>query len=436
MAWYPQGDGGRTPSVNRPSFGRVGPAQGGGGGFWRGGEESSSEFGALFGLPPHLFARTVEGRAAFDPPPATSRSSDSLPDLIDWMDAPPIPPPVPPAGRVTRMQRTEGRCYVCNGIRPVVVEEGHDPVCVECGQTFVELGVSASDFGDADFGAAGPLPALFNMMLAPLMDRDYFQGPNGRFQSLGSILGAFLTALNEENFNNVLHHIMQNDPNKYGPPPAAEDVRRALPREELTPTTAEGDCAVCQEPFKAGEIGTRLTRDRNECGHMFHDHCLIPWLEAHNTCPVCRYELPTDDADYEARKAQVRGQLQRNLSQRPSLHLGTDSSQPRPEQRAVSTTIRQSPLASLAGRHYVSTSHANTMPGQRRLDNARPSPPQYWAPVSRPPAGSQPAPPRQAASGTLARFPIGPAYDWMMGPDNAQNPSNHQHPNHQRHRRC
>jgi hypothetical protein len=53
---------------------------------------------------------------------------------------------------------------------------------------------------------------------------------------------------------------------------------------ELEPPT----CTVCCEGIPLGGKGMFMP-----CGHIYHPDCLNPWLKDHNTCPVCRYELPT-----------------------------------------------------------------------------------------------------------------------------------------------
>ena len=56
-------------------------------------------------------------------------------------------------------------------------------------------------------------------------------------------------------------------------------------------------CAVCKDEISLGVEVTRLP-----CSHHYHQDCIMPWLSIRKTCPLCRFELPTDDVDYERRK--------------------------------------------------------------------------------------------------------------------------------------
>lgn len=50
-------------------------------------------------------------------------------------------------------------------------------------------------------------------------------------------------------------------------------------------------CSICHDSFAAGDIVLKLP-----CRHMYHESCVISWLESHNTCPLCRHTMPVQDA--------------------------------------------------------------------------------------------------------------------------------------------
>lgn len=73
-----------------------------------------------------------------------------------------------------------------------------------------------------------------------------------------------------------------------GPPPMAKENIQEIPTVKISKEQLEksSSCSVCWEDFTEGEEVKLL-----ECGHCFHSQCIVPWLELHGTCPVCRKEL-------------------------------------------------------------------------------------------------------------------------------------------------
>jgi len=103
---------------------------------------------------------------------------------------------------------------------------------------------------------------------------------------------------------------MENDPNQYGPPPAALKAVESLKKVDISEfLEMKQDCFICLTQIAEmdknelnGLMGEERIIIEMPCDHTFHSGCLMPWLKQHNSCPTCRFELPTDDQDYERRK--------------------------------------------------------------------------------------------------------------------------------------
>ncbi|XP_048235400.1 E3 ubiquitin-protein ligase SIRP1 [Ricinus communis] len=105
----------------------------------------------------------------------------------------------------------------------------------------------------------------------------------------------------------LLQHLAENDPNRYGTPPAQKEAIEALPTVTIKNTS---QCSVCLDDF---EIGTEAKE--MPCKHRFHDVCILPWLELHSSCPVCRFQLPAEESKFDSAE-----RLQNHSDQRGSYN--------------------------------------------------------------------------------------------------------------------
>lgn len=100
----------------------------------------------------------------------------------------------------------------------------------------------------------------------------------------------------------LIEQLTQNDGGHCGPPPASRSAVEAMPTIEIVQKHLGNDlhCAVCKDPFEIGCQAREMP-----CNHIYHSDCILPWLSQHNSCPVCRHEMPTEDPEYDRARARA-----------------------------------------------------------------------------------------------------------------------------------
>ena len=79
------------------------------------------------------------------------------------------------------------------------------------------------------------------------------------------------------------------------PTPASHSCIEAMPTIKINQMHLGTDshCPVCKEKFELESEAKALP-----CNHIYHNDCILPWLVQHNTCPVCRLELPQQESGH------------------------------------------------------------------------------------------------------------------------------------------
>ncbi|XP_012059361.1 PREDICTED: E3 ubiquitin-protein ligase RNF115 [Atta cephalotes] len=110
-------------------------------------------------------------------------------------------------------------------------------------------------------------PSVFNVRLFLGNPGDYVWGRDG--------LDAIVTQL-------------LNQMDGTGPPPLSRNQIDEIPTTTITQSQVDCklQCSVCWEDFKLSEPVRQLP-----CQHVYHAPCIVPWLELHGTCPICRQNL-------------------------------------------------------------------------------------------------------------------------------------------------
>ncbi|KAJ1293023.1 hypothetical protein BS78_01G036300 [Paspalum vaginatum] len=99
----------------------------------------------------------------------------------------------------------------------------------------------------------------------------------------------------------LLQRLAESDLNRSGTPPAKKEAVAALPTVNIQEALG---CSVCLEDFEIGSEAKEMP-----CQHKFHSNCILPWLELHSSCPICRFQLPTEETKNPCESASSAGPM-------------------------------------------------------------------------------------------------------------------------------
>lgn len=202
-------------------------------------------------------------------------------------------------------------CHLCQKEFSRLYIENSEVHCRSCGKTFCEEVASSNQ---------SEHPSNYQPFEHPRRNNDQNNRVLFGFSPISNILSSIM---NFNNFNedshmeNIINFLMANDPNKYGSPPASKEEVSKLQKikvsksnqKEVLQLAGESCCSVCKDDFLVDQQLVKLP-----CNHVFHDECILPWLNERNSCPTCRFELKTDDSDYESRKKEKRDQVRQTAN--------------------------------------------------------------------------------------------------------------------------
>ncbi|XP_057861341.1 E3 ubiquitin-protein ligase RING1-like [Cryptomeria japonica] len=155
---------------------------------------------------------------------------------------------------------------------------------------------------DMDAGGFNPLLHLHNLVGLRMGGGNVeIFVDNGSGSGTSSIAGGFGDYLVGPGLDHLIQQLSEHDPNRYGAPPASKTAVETMPTIKISETHLAPDsahCAVCKDEFDMGSEAKQMP-----CNHIYHTDCIVPWLAQHNSCPVCRYEMPTDDPHYNQNRS-------------------------------------------------------------------------------------------------------------------------------------
>ena len=199
-------------------------------------------------------------------------------------------------------------CHICRIEFSKIVIEGNDVMCRACSSNFIEdisETIKTGEEHPSTFEVYEKENTNNNSITISILSTETDNIEELVPRAIYSLISSFIERQEVEGIDNLINYLVINDMNNYGNPPAGKHIIENLPKliidkeylEKNKNNEIEKNCSICKDEFELNQFTTKLP-----CSHLYHNECILPWLNERNSCPTCRYELETDDQEYEINK--------------------------------------------------------------------------------------------------------------------------------------
>ncbi|XP_077236259.1 E3 ubiquitin-protein ligase RING1-like [Tasmannia lanceolata] len=201
-----------------------------------------------------------------------------------------------------------GRCgetYWCHECDMSVTLFSSSPplICPLCQGDFLELmEIPLPSFSPPPNPNPNPNPPFPPLLSAYLDPFPILSFPQSLSESESDPDDNFELQIGSPYIDRLIQHLADPDDDQAvrGSTPASKSAVNSIPTVKITSSFLASDsllCAVCKDEFVVDVEAKQLP-----CKHIYHFDCILPWLSQHNSCPVCRFRLPTDEPERRARR--------------------------------------------------------------------------------------------------------------------------------------
>ncbi|KAK8282898.1 hypothetical protein V6Z12_D08G057600 [Gossypium hirsutum] len=88
----------------------------------------------------------------------------------------------------------------------------------------------------------------------------------------------------------VVEHFHVHSDGNYGMVPTKESLVKEMVK-MVKVEAGDEDCMICLEELEVGFYASRMP-----CSRTFHGDCMEKWLKQSHYCPICRFQMPTNEA--------------------------------------------------------------------------------------------------------------------------------------------